>query len=85
MSQGFIKEVLKTAMWLSPGTRRFLAQDSSTATVGFRCYNSIRNSRKRNVTTNYCAGKQCLKPQYLKFRIIIVYIHHNINFNLFIR
>ena len=25
------------AMWLSPGTRRFLAQDSSTATVGFRC------------------------------------------------
>lgn len=25
------------AYWLSPGTRRFLAQDSSTATIGFRC------------------------------------------------
>lgn len=25
------------AYWLSPGTRRFLPQDSSTATVGFRC------------------------------------------------
>ena len=25
------------AMWLSPGTRRFLDQDSSMATVGFRC------------------------------------------------
>ena len=23
--------------WLSPGTRRFLDQDSSTATIGFRC------------------------------------------------
>ena len=25
------------AMWLSPGTRRFLNQDSSSATIGFRC------------------------------------------------
>jgi formylglycine-generating enzyme len=25
------------AYWLSPGTRRFLPQDSSTATIGFRC------------------------------------------------
>lgn len=25
------------AYWLSPGTRRFLDQDSSTATIGFRC------------------------------------------------
>lgn len=25
------------AYWLSPGTRRFLDQDSSTSTVGFRC------------------------------------------------
>ncbi|AXE16583.1 gliding motility lipoprotein GldJ [Runella rosea] len=25
------------AYWLSPGTRRFLSQDSSTATIGFRC------------------------------------------------
>jgi gliding motility-associated lipoprotein GldJ len=25
------------AMWLSPGTRRFLDQDSSSATIGFRC------------------------------------------------
>lgn len=25
------------AYWLSPGTRRYLTQDSSTATVGFRC------------------------------------------------
>ncbi|GAB2800240.1 hypothetical protein GCM10027275_52870 [Rhabdobacter roseus] len=25
------------AYWLSPGTRRFMDQDSSTATVGFRC------------------------------------------------
>lgn len=25
------------AYWLSPGTRRYLAQDSSTATIGFRC------------------------------------------------
>ena len=25
------------AYWLSPGTRRFLAQDSATATIGFRC------------------------------------------------
>ena len=25
------------AMWLSPGTRRFLDQDSSAATIGFRC------------------------------------------------
>ena len=25
------------AMWLSPGTRRFLEQDSSAATIGFRC------------------------------------------------
>lgn len=25
------------AYWLSPGTRRFLDQDSATATVGFRC------------------------------------------------
>jgi sulfatase modifying factor 1 len=25
------------AYWLSPGTRRFLAQDSSTATIGLRC------------------------------------------------
>lgn len=25
------------AYWLSPGTRRFMAQDSSTATIGFRC------------------------------------------------
>ncbi|MGB3616675.1 MAG: gliding motility lipoprotein GldJ [Catalinimonas sp.] len=25
------------AYWLSPGTRRYMAQDSSTATVGFRC------------------------------------------------
>ena len=25
------------AMWLSPGTRRFLDQDSSSATTGFRC------------------------------------------------
>lgn len=25
------------AYWLSPGTRRFLAEDSSTATIGFRC------------------------------------------------
>ncbi|MDX5348117.1 MAG: gliding motility lipoprotein GldJ [Hymenobacteraceae bacterium] len=25
------------AYWLSPGTRRFLQQDSATATIGFRC------------------------------------------------
>ena len=25
------------AYWLAPGTRRFLAQDSATATIGFRC------------------------------------------------
>jgi sulfatase modifying factor 1 len=25
------------AYWLSPGTRRYLAEDSSTATLGFRC------------------------------------------------
>lgn len=25
------------AYWLSPGTRRFIDQDSSTATIGFRC------------------------------------------------
>jgi gliding motility-associated lipoprotein GldJ len=25
------------AYWLSPGTRRYLAQDSATATIGFRC------------------------------------------------
>lgn len=25
------------AYWLSPGTRRFIEQDSSTATIGFRC------------------------------------------------
>ncbi|SDK79649.1 gliding motility-associated lipoprotein GldJ/gliding motility-associated lipoprotein GldJ,TIGR03530 [Catalinimonas alkaloidigena] len=25
------------AYWLSPGTRRYLAEDSSTATIGFRC------------------------------------------------
>nr|WP_240676086.1 gliding motility lipoprotein GldJ [Botryobacter ruber] len=25
------------AYWLSPGTRRFLTQDSATATIGFRC------------------------------------------------
>ena len=25
------------AQWLSPGTRRFMDQDSSSATVGFRC------------------------------------------------
>ena len=25
------------AYWLSPGTRRFLDQDSSTSTIGFRC------------------------------------------------
>lgn len=25
------------AYWLSPGTRRFLAEDSATATIGFRC------------------------------------------------
>ena len=28
------------AMWLSPGTRRFLDQDSSAATIGFRCATS---------------------------------------------
>ena len=25
------------AYWMSPGTRRFLDEDSSTATIGFRC------------------------------------------------
>ena len=25
------------AYWLAPGTRRFLDQDSATATIGFRC------------------------------------------------
>ncbi|WP_345166872.1 gliding motility lipoprotein GldJ [Nibribacter koreensis] len=25
------------AYWLSPGTRRFMAQDSATSTIGFRC------------------------------------------------
>ena len=25
------------AYWLSPGTRRFLAEDSATSTIGFRC------------------------------------------------
>ena len=25
------------AYWLSPGTRRFLEEDSATATIGFRC------------------------------------------------
>ena len=25
------------AYWLSPGTRRYIAEDSSTATIGFRC------------------------------------------------
>jgi formylglycine-generating enzyme required for sulfatase activity len=25
------------AYWVSPGTRRFLEQDSATATIGFRC------------------------------------------------
>ena len=25
------------AYWLAPGTRRFIDEDSSTATIGFRC------------------------------------------------
>ncbi|HNU42203.1 MAG TPA: gliding motility lipoprotein GldJ, partial [Cyclobacteriaceae bacterium] len=25
------------AYWMSPGTRRFLDEDSATATIGFRC------------------------------------------------
>jgi gliding motility-associated lipoprotein GldJ len=25
------------AYWLAPGTRRFLSEDSATATIGFRC------------------------------------------------
>ena len=25
------------AYWMSPGTRRYLSQDSATATIGFRC------------------------------------------------
>ena len=25
------------AYWLSPGTRRFMGEDSATATIGFRC------------------------------------------------
>jgi formylglycine-generating enzyme required for sulfatase activity len=25
------------AYWMSPGTRRYLDQDSATATIGFRC------------------------------------------------
>ena len=25
------------AYWLSPGTRRYLEEDSATATIGFRC------------------------------------------------
>ena len=25
------------AYWLSPGTRRFMTEDSATATIGFRC------------------------------------------------
>jgi gliding motility-associated lipoprotein GldJ len=30
------------AFWISPGARRFLAQDSSTATIGFRCAMSMK-------------------------------------------
>jgi len=34
------------AYWMSPGTRRFLDQDSATATIGFRCAMiSVGNSR----------------------------------------
>ncbi|SDL77585.1 gliding motility lipoprotein GldJ [Siphonobacter aquaeclarae] len=32
--------------WLSPGTRRYMDQDSSTATIGFRC-SMIASGRKR--------------------------------------
>ncbi|MDQ1087300.1 gliding motility lipoprotein GldJ [Siphonobacter sp. SORGH_AS_1065] len=34
------------AYWLAPGTRRYLDQDSSTATIGFRC-SMIASGRKR--------------------------------------
>jgi formylglycine-generating enzyme len=38
------------AYWLSPGTRRFLAQDSSTSTIGFRCamiYAGAKEDRRK--------------------------------------
>jgi formylglycine-generating enzyme required for sulfatase activity len=34
------------AFWLAPGARRFLAQDSSTATIGFRCAMTMAGSKK---------------------------------------
>jgi len=38
------------AYWLSPGTRRFLAQDSSTATIGLRCAMTYGASEKQDST-----------------------------------
>ena len=40
------------AYWMSPGTRRYLDQDSSTATIGFRCAmirigSPVGNSKKK--------------------------------------
>jgi formylglycine-generating enzyme required for sulfatase activity len=36
------------AYWMSPGTRRFLDEDSSTATIGFRCAMTRVGSPKGN-------------------------------------
>ncbi|MCS6823403.1 MAG: gliding motility lipoprotein GldJ [Cytophagaceae bacterium] len=36
------------AYWLSPGTRRYLAQDSSTATIGLRCAMSIAGQNDKD-------------------------------------
>jgi sulfatase modifying factor 1 len=39
------------AYWLAPGTRRYIAQDSSTATIGFRCAMSYGASAKKDTAT----------------------------------
>src|SRR3546814_17804760 len=54
--------------WLTPGSRRYLAQDSATATIGFRCamfslgepadLSSSQSTRKKFQNENaYCREK----------------------------
>ena len=50
--------------WLGPGTRRFLEEDQSTSTIGFRCAmirvgSPIGNSKKRNKSLPLT----CIKPK----------------------
>ena len=40
------------AFWLAPGARRFLAQDSSTSTIGFRCAMVMNNASKDKKNTS---------------------------------